>query len=541
MTQGELVNFLSKLDKEYIDSLIDVITDNGNGRVALDSAIKDFLIAEKNSNPITHHKGTIEVLLNEFYQFGGNSIMNTIRGFTDKLKSVDYDEILDDIYKQFITKNNKLSSKQKEQEILLLIFGKDWQKASFEDVKNISVKLDIKFGIHSNTKTKKTTNTIAKVSTAFLTKLNPAIAAGDAIRQISSPALRVVIPFMIQLIWLKNKFQYSNTTSSTLQSIKKYNTNISINQQEPQKDSNISRATQLFSNASGIITSIELAKGNYLQCTVNPELLAKVKDNPELLRGVIVESGKISEHAKFLKPENLQKIVTSGVLFNALSTVVAQKHLADMSKKLSAIQDGINEILKNIDFKEQSKINVAINNLAKASKISDIKNNQVALDRLQYDAKNLADLLEAIFLKIEDVVNDIKYIDVADQKVKQDFIKLQKLIEKYNSCTKILSSIYAMLFYITQNEFYFHDIVDLESKVKKFNIMLNKLYTTNPKDNLLQSDNLKLASKAFLENRTQEFQYIYNDLEAELKLVNRQYTLALVLENDEVIDCKLVE
>ena len=45
MTQGELVNFLSKLDKEYIDSLIDVITDNGNGRVALDSAIKDFLIA----------------------------------------------------------------------------------------------------------------------------------------------------------------------------------------------------------------------------------------------------------------------------------------------------------------------------------------------------------------------------------------------------------------------------------------------------------------------------------------------------------------
>ena len=98
-----------------------------------------------------------------------------------------------------------------------------------------------------------------------------------------------------------------------------------------------------------------------------------------------------------------------------------------------------------------------------------------------------------------------------------------------------------MLFYITQNEFHFHDIVDLESKVKKFNIMLNKLYTTNPKDNLLQSDNLKLASKAFLENRTQEFQYIYNDLEAELKLVNRQYTLALVLENDEVIDCKLVE
>ena len=49
MRQDELVDFLSSLDKKYVDSLIDIITDNGAGRVALDSAVKDFLVSEKNS------------------------------------------------------------------------------------------------------------------------------------------------------------------------------------------------------------------------------------------------------------------------------------------------------------------------------------------------------------------------------------------------------------------------------------------------------------------------------------------------------------
>ena len=68
MRQDDLVDFLSSLDKKYIDSLIDIITDNGAGRVALDSAVKDFLVSEKNSELKTHYKGTIKVLLNEFWK-----------------------------------------------------------------------------------------------------------------------------------------------------------------------------------------------------------------------------------------------------------------------------------------------------------------------------------------------------------------------------------------------------------------------------------------------------------------------------------------
>jgi hypothetical protein entcl_0677 len=541
MIQDELVNFLSRLDKKYVDSLIDVITGNGNRKIALDPAIKDFLVTEKNSDIAIHHRGTIKVLLNEFYQFGGNSIANIIRGFTDKLKSVDYDEILGDIYKRFISKNDKLSLKQKEEEILLLIFGKDWQKISFEDVKNISMKPNIKFGIYSDTTSQMAINTISKFSMLLLAKLNPAIAAGDSIRQISSPALRVVIPFMIQLIWLKNKFQNLITASSPPQPVKKYSEDVSTDEQESQKDSDISRVSQIFSNTTGVITSSELATGNYIQCTVSPELLAKVKDNPNLLRGVIVENGRLAEHAKFLKPKNLQKIVTSGVLFNVLSTIVAQKHLADISKKLSDIQNSIDQILKDIEFKEQSKINIAINNLAKISKTAYIKDNQEVSNRLCNDARNLAELSEALLLKIKDKINSIEYIDISDKKVKRNFIKLRELIDKYNSCIQVLSNIYTVLFYITQNEIFFQDIVGIKEEIKDFNVLLNKIYNTKFKRGLLPTNNRKLANEAFLENRKEEFECMYVNLENELKLVNRPYTLALAIENDEIIDCRLVE
>lgn len=538
MRQDELVDFLSSLDKKYVDSLIDIITDNGAGRVALDSAVKDFLVSEKNSELKTHYKGTIKVLLNEFYQFGSNSLMNVVRSLTAKIKSVDYYEILNDIYELFISKENKLSCEQKEQEILLFVLGKEWQQISFEDVQKKSKEIDIKFGISSDKKSKTFTNIASKFSTFVFTRINPAIAAGDAIRQISSPALRIIVPFTIQLMWLKNKSQDLKPIFSASQPIKKNGIEKNINQQESKKDDHISKGSQLLNNTTGVITSMELASGNYLQCTVNPELLASVKDNPGLLRGVIVENGKIVEHAKFFKPENLEKIVASGVLFNALSTVVAQKHLADINNKLSSIQDGIDDILKDIEFTEQGRINDAIKNLEKVSKISDIKNNQVVLNRLQDDAKNLSMLYETLFLKIKDNIQNITYIDITDKKIKQVFIKIHKLVEKYDACIKILLSIYTILFYATKNELFYQDMEGLKQHINDFNGLLNNV---KEKDSLLHSNNLKLANEAFLENRKQDFQYVYNGLETELKLVNREYTLALAIENNEVIECKLVE
>ena len=162
----------------------------------------------------------------------------------------------------------------------------------------------------------------------------------------------------------------------------------------------------------------------------------------------------------------------------------------------------------------------------------------MVLNRLQDDAKNLSMLYETIFLKIKDNIQNIKYIDMTDKKINQLFIKIHKLVEKYDSCIKILLSIYTILFYATRNELFYQDIEGIKQQINDFNGLLNNV---KGKDGLLQSNNLKLANEAFLENRKQDFQYIYDGLETEFKLVNREYTLALAIENNEVIDCKLVE
>ena len=127
------------------------------------------------------------------------------------------------------------------------------------------------------------------------------------------------------------------------------------------------------------------------------------------------------------------------------------------------------------------------------------------------------------------------------KKSSEIFIKLRELIDKYNSCIQVLSNIYTVLFYITQNEIFFQDIVGIKEEIKDFNVLLNKIYNTKFKRGLLPTNNRKLANEAFLENRKEEFECMYVNLENELKLVNRLYTLALAIENDEIIDCRLVE
>lgn len=43
MTKKELVNFLLTVDKKHIEELVDILTDFGKGRVALNATVKEVL------------------------------------------------------------------------------------------------------------------------------------------------------------------------------------------------------------------------------------------------------------------------------------------------------------------------------------------------------------------------------------------------------------------------------------------------------------------------------------------------------------------
>lgn len=116
-----LLKLLKLSNTEEIDFLVDVLTDNGAGRVALSSSIKDFLLQQKAEKNYT--EDGLRNLLCELQEYGGHSAMNLFRN-----KPVSYDELLTDVHKKLNGKDSKTKSPwQKEREIVLSLFGDNWQ------------------------------------------------------------------------------------------------------------------------------------------------------------------------------------------------------------------------------------------------------------------------------------------------------------------------------------------------------------------------------------------------------------------------------
>jgi len=115
-----ILELLKIADSKHIDYLVDVLTDNGNGRVALSSSIKDLLLTEKTEKK--YSETGLRFILNQLQEYGGHSLVNIFRN--DPLP---YSELLTDVHKKLNGLNSKKKSEQqKEQEIVLSLFGNEW-------------------------------------------------------------------------------------------------------------------------------------------------------------------------------------------------------------------------------------------------------------------------------------------------------------------------------------------------------------------------------------------------------------------------------
>lgn len=103
-----------------IDYLVDVLTDEGKGRVALSSSVKELLLEEKAQGK--YSENALRHLVNEFQEYAGHSVLNLFRK-----EPVAYEEILTDVHKKLNGKDSKEKSVwQKEREIVLSLFGDEW-------------------------------------------------------------------------------------------------------------------------------------------------------------------------------------------------------------------------------------------------------------------------------------------------------------------------------------------------------------------------------------------------------------------------------
>ena len=129
MKRQELIDFLLAAEKQHVNDLIDILTDFGKGRVALNSTVKNVLISAKESSRPFRRKD-VDLLLFEFQKYGGNTIVNVMRS---KDSLVPYREILDDVFKLLIGGEDQFTDEQKERKIVEKLFSGEWKCMSFSE------------------------------------------------------------------------------------------------------------------------------------------------------------------------------------------------------------------------------------------------------------------------------------------------------------------------------------------------------------------------------------------------------------------------
>ncbi|MFJ2413039.1 hypothetical protein ACIOMR_28160 [Pseudomonas sp. NPDC087814] len=117
-----LLELLSNADHQDLDALVDVLTDAGNGRVALSKSSKVAMSEAKSSK--LYDEDIIKLIISELQHFGGNSLVNLARG-----DGVDYREVVADVASYLgvrVTPHESVVTM--EGKILAQLFAKTWQE-----------------------------------------------------------------------------------------------------------------------------------------------------------------------------------------------------------------------------------------------------------------------------------------------------------------------------------------------------------------------------------------------------------------------------
>lgn len=477
--ETRLVDFLSKIDKSHIDELIDILTDFGSGRIALNSTVKDVLLNEKELSLCnTYSKEFIELIITEFQLYAGNSLINQIRK-----NLVSYEEALNDVYTILCNNSNQHSIQEKENYILKELLG---------NIVEANIKNGFSSGIIS-----KSINNYAVAMSSF-----------------SSGSYRIMIPFILQISWLKMKYGFYASTHPIKVNNKSQMPYYSINHKKKVNKESVSGLNHLLNTVPDLLIIKELSSNNYAKINVPLEKLANAKDG-DGLRAIILGNKGISENARIYSPEKLQNLINSGALFNLVSTLVAQKHLADINEKLDEINDNLKDIKEWLQEERKAKITSAYKescrtynyHLAKGEKIS-AKEENLLVNHL----KDVQQVYDHIQSDLKKVCRNIQECDKIQSK------KLLGLLKSFNSayeelklCCNAILSIYAIFFISSKEQKNLSKMEDIRLETGNFlSEIVNNLKNHLDKklkesESILNFDSTDLANRAFVYNRKFNF------------------------------------
>lgn len=579
MARQELVDFLLTVDKQHIIDLVDIITDFGKGRSTLNSTVKDVLILAKESNR-NFTKDEINLLLIEFQKYGGNTFANTLRSKDDL---VSYHEILNDVFELLIGNKNQLTNEEKEQKIIQTLFSTEWESIPFEDryKKSIGIGKIISKNITDGIKNNSLIN--------ILTRGNPlGIIGSFALGGLSSPALRITIPFVVQISWLKMMKQ-NYWDKQEIESVKILSNQdllitdaadkdviLSLTEYtEPPKiknefnESNISSFNQLFSNIPSLATKFETVKNQIVSINIDPRKLTLAKDGNGL-RGMVHgvnKDGKfgVTENVRIFEANTLKQVINSGVIFNLASTVVAQKHLADINEKLKEIQKGINEIRHFLEDERRSKIDTTIKLLKLVSEHMTgygqetpiFNENKGRLQKGLDDNLAIKSHLEKDLHRVFEQICNIKFDSFMGMNNSGDVKSMikrmkewDKYYESYQLCCNVVMMTYAILYTGNANkinkEFYSNELKTFVSDTDKFiscrvtKIQEHLRQASKNAKGITNFDSSTLAYEALFHRCNEDFKYYQQELIQQLTQISASATApmpfkaTLLIENGKI-------
>ena len=89
------------------------------------------------------------------------------------------------------------------------------------------------------------------------------------------------------------------------------------------------------------MTAAEIANKHIMEVVIHGDL-AKAADGNGLRAFLRATNGGITEHARLYHADSLSKLVNAAAVWQIVP--FAQKHLADINKKLEALQNSVNNL-----------------------------------------------------------------------------------------------------------------------------------------------------------------------------------------------------
>lgn len=158
-----------------------------------------------------------------------------------------------------------------------------------------------------------------------------------------------------------------------------------------------------FNHLLGLVPSSATAVAGHskqlMTCTFEYSKLIQAKDGSGAIGTVYKEgSNKFGAQARFQEAKGLKSVVTTGLILNVASQVLAQKHLADINERLQAIEQQVKSIRQ---FLEQSRL----------AKIETFQEHLQRVAQVLGEGKELhPSTLDVLVHKVQDVRAEVTHI-----------------------------------------------------------------------------------------------------------------------------------